>query len=120
MSPAERTRRPGRSAAVGLLVLAGVLSAGAGCSTQTEPTRVTVRNVAFEPREIHLIAGDEVAWFYDDGGTFHDVVVEGVDGNAGYRAEGEHRMTFAAPGVYRVTCSIHPQMVGTVVVEPRA
>ena len=120
MSTAERARRPGLPAATGLLVLAGILTAGAGCADRVEPTRVTVRNVAFEPREVHLTAGDEVAWFYDDGGTFHDVIVDGVDDHAGFRAEGAHRMTFDAPGGYRVTCSIHPQMVGTVVVEPRS
>ncbi|HMT50475.1 hypothetical protein [uncultured Dietzia sp.] len=48
------------------------------------------------------------------------MVVDGLDGNAGFRSEGEHRMTFDEPGVYRDTCSIHPQMVGIVVVDPRS
>lgn len=104
----------------GLAVAATAVLAVAGCGTSPEPTRVTVRNVAFDPRELHVVAGDEVAWFFDDGGTYHDVVVEGLDGNAGFRAEGEHRMVFPEPGIYRVTCSIHPQMVGSVVVRPPA
>lgn len=103
----------------GLAVVATAVLAVAGCGTSPEPTRVTVRNVAFDPPEVHLTAGEEVAWFYDDGGTFHEIVVDGLTSTAGFRAEGEHRMTFDQPGVYRVTCSIHPQMVGTVIVSPR-
>ncbi len=120
MNSVARADRPGLTALGAMAVLAAVLVTGSACSTPDDPTKITVRNVAFEPREVHVIAGDDVAWFYDDGGTFHDVVVDGLDGNAGFRSEGEHRMTFDEPGVYRVTCSIHPQMVGTVVVDPRS
>lgn len=106
-------------AIVAVVIVGAAVALGAtGRGPETEPVRITVRNVAFEPREIQIRAGEEVAWFFADGGTFHDVVVEGVDDNPGFRSEGAHRRSFPEPGVYRVTCSIHPQMVGTVVVRP--
>lgn len=120
MRPVTRRGRAGTSPNPVLASVAIVALLVTGCGSPPEPARVTVRNVAFDPRELHVVAGDEVAWFFDDGGTYHDVVVEGLDGNAGFRAEGEHRMVFPEPGIYRVTCSIHPQMVGSVVVRPPA
>lgn len=114
------TCRPGVRARLGFVLVGVVSLAASGCSPGPEPTRVTVRNVAFEPREVEIRAGEDVAWSYSDGGTFHDVVVEGVDDNPGFRSEGQHRLTFPEPGVYRVSCSIHPQMVGSVIVHPAA
>lgn len=120
MRPVTRRGRAGTSPNPVLAAVAVVALLVTGCGSPPEPARVTVRNVAFDPRELHVVAGDEVAWFFDDGGTYHDVVVEGLDGNAGFRAEGVHRMVFPEPGIYRVTCSIHPQLVGSVVVRPPA
>src|SRR5699024_354701 len=80
--PVTRRGRAGTSPTPVLASVAAVALLVTGCGSPPEPARVTVRNVAFDPRELHVVAGDEVAWFFDDGGTYHDVVVEGLDGNA--------------------------------------
>jgi plastocyanin len=96
------------------LTLAGTTLAG--CSSDQDPFPITVQNVAFSPKEITVSAGTEVGWYYEDGGTFHDILIEELNVDAGFRQEGEWEYTFETPGTYRVTCSIHPSMIGTIVV----
>lgn len=96
------------------LTLAG--TALAGCSSDQDPVHITVQNVAFSPKEISVSAGTEVGWYYEDGGTFHDILIEELNVDAGFRQDGDWKYTFETPGTYRVTCSIHPSMIGTIVV----
>lgn len=113
--------RPGRTAAV-LLGAAALVTGLTGCSPDQDgnrdgnQTRITVRNVAFAPEDVTVPAGTDVGWYYEDGGTFHDILIEELGVDAGFRREGDWHYTFDIPGTYRVTCSIHLTMTGTVTV----
>lgn len=101
----------------GLLVALALTPVLTGCGT-TDTVEVTIRNLAFDPKDITIDEGTEVIWLYEDGGTFHDVIIEQLGVNAGFLQEGEYRHTFDTPGTYQVTCSIHPTMIGTITVDP--
>jgi plastocyanin len=97
-----------------LLVLAACADSGGGVTAPDGPA-VFLRDLAFDPVELTIQSGETVTWVWDDGGTSHDVVGEG------FRSElitgGTFSHTFEDPGTYPYICSIHPNMVGTVIVE---
>jgi plastocyanin len=132
---ARRRRRP---ALAGALLLA--LAMTACSSTASSPAESTVAsddggggdggNVvgmagsSFSPESITISAGDSVE-FNNDDGTSHRIV-EGEDGAEvddpafealSLSAGDSSSVTFDEPGTYQVTCSIHPSMQMTVIVE---
>jgi plastocyanin len=132
---AVRRRRP---ALAGALLLA--LAMTACSSTASSPAESTVAsddggggdggNVvgmagsSFSPESITISAGDSVE-FNNDDGTSHRIV-EGEDGAEvddpafealSLSAGDSSSVTFDEPGTYQVTCSIHPSMQMTVIVE---
>jgi plastocyanin len=79
---------------------------------------------SFSPESITISAGDSVE-FNNDDGTSHRIV-EGEDGAEvddpafealSLSAGDSSSVTFDEPGTYQVTCSIHPSMQMTVIVE---
>ncbi|PTR31471.1 plastocyanin [Rhodococcus sp. OK519] len=80
---------------------------------------VEVKNMAYSPSSITIQAGQTVTWVFDDRGVAHDVV--GL-GNAKpvlrspLLKTGTWQFTFTEPGTYNYTCSLHPDMLGVVVV----
>jgi plastocyanin len=80
-------------------------------------TSVTISNFAFSPQVIAVKPGTQVTWTNRDADA-HTVTFD-ADGT-GSRAfqNGEsYRHTFPAAGTFRYHCSIHPYMVGEVVVN---
>lgn len=78
---------------------------------------VAMRQVALEPREIRIRAGQSVAWLN------HDPLVHTVAADDGSWASGDIRpgatfvRQFPRPGRYRYHCEPHPQMRGVIIVE---
>lgn len=80
-------------------------------------TAVTIDNFTFSPPTITVAAGTTVKWTNTD-----DIphTVRAVDGSFHSKAmdsDDSYSFTFAKPGVYSYFCSIHPKMVGKVVVK---
>lgn len=113
------------SALIAGIALATTIS---GCSTDTAndaPTdsdkalTVEVADMAYTPSSITVSVGQTVTWVFDDRGTPHDVVGLG-DAKPVLRSplltSGSWEFTFTEPGTYNYTCSLHPDMLGVVVV----
>ena len=110
-------------------LLMGVLGCGpglAGLAVAAEATspanaitdQVEIKNFAFAPRTLTVRAGTRVVWTNRDdephriasaGGTF--AASNALDTSDSYA------VTFAKPGTYAYFCSIHPMMVGTIIVQ---
>lgn len=78
---------------------------------------VSAVNNTFDPAEVTVAAGEAVRWTNADT-VAHDVTSE--DGTlAGLipDAGSEFSHTFSDPGTYAYTCTLHPGMDGTVIVE---
>jgi plastocyanin len=78
---------------------------------------VSIDNFTFSPMTVTVAAGAEVKWVNND-----DIphTVRAVDGSFRSKAldTGDaFAFTFAKPGVYAYFCSIHPKMLGKVVVR---
>jgi plastocyanin len=81
------------------------------------PAAVTIDNFNFSPMTLTVAAGSTVTW------TNHDDIphtVRAVDGSFHSKAmdtDDSYSFTFAKPGVYSYFCSVHPKMVGKVIVK---
>lgn len=108
---------PHRLAAV---AIAGLVSLGAiGFAFAAAPTRaaISIDNFDFSPMTVTVAAGTTVTWTNADDiphtvravdGAFHSKPMDSAD---------SYSFTFTRPGVYSYFCSIHPKMVGKVIVR---
>ncbi|MHB0915354.1 MAG: cupredoxin domain-containing protein [Thermoleophilia bacterium] len=79
---------------------------------------VEMKDISFSPEEVTVKVDDTVRWvnrdpvahtITDDGGRFDSGAVSG--------SATTYEQTYAEPGVFSYTCTIHPTMKGTVIVE---
>ena len=101
------------AAAAAAAFCAAALTAAVAAS----PAAVTIDNFNFSPMTLTVAAGSTVTW------TNHDDIphtVRAVDGSFHSKAmdtDDSYSFTFAKPGVYSYFCSVHPKMVGKVIVK---
>ncbi len=87
-------------------------------ATKAKTYQVEIRNFAFAPHTLTVPVGTRVVWTNRDdephlitsaGGMF--APSHALDTSDSYA------VTFAKPGTYAYYCSIHPMMVGTIIVQ---
>ena len=98
------------------MLVSTVLFAQTPVSTQPATT-VTIDNFVFSPMTIEVQRGAKVTWVNKD-----DIphVVASTTGKFKSRAidtDGTFVYTFTEPGTYEYYCSVHPKMVGKIVVK---
>ena len=106
------------SPAAGLLVLlGGVLPAVSTAENPAASTIVIARDFMFAPAALTVAAGSTVTWTNKDDEP-HTVVSEAGLFRSGALDTGDSfSFRFDKAGTYRYTCSIHPRMLGTIVVQ---
>jgi plastocyanin len=122
--------RPSRGAvllgavALGLLLLAGLTQVLAGetlvkaaASAATAAT-VQIDNFAFTPATLTVTAGTTVTWKNEDDSPHRIGDKDGTLKSAALDTDDTFSHTFAAPGEYPYICTIHPYMVGKIIVKP--
>jgi plastocyanin len=79
---------------------------------------VSMADIAFDPAELTVSAGDTVTWTNDDS-VDHDVTADSFSsGDPGGIAPGEtFEHTFEEAGMFDYVCTVHPGMEGSVTVE---
>jgi plastocyanin len=96
---------------------AGALAADAVPVAKT-PTVVEIHNMRFIPAMLTVAVGTKVTWVNEDAAPhtvtdkadqFHSELLE---------RKGTFSFTFASPGEFTYFCTIHPTMVGKIVVRP--
>ena len=107
-----------------MLLIAAVLAAAPGLAlagdtaTATPPSVVEIHNMKFTPPTLTVSAGTKVTWVNDDT-TPHTVTDKAkVFRSAALDTKDSFSYTFASPGEFTYFCTIHPMMVGKVVVKP--
>ena len=124
-------------AAAAILVFVAVLAAGCGGSSSSSTTatgplvthvtnpasggaqtvQVIMTNRSYDPKEVTVNAGDTVTWVNQDAPQ-HDVVADNGAFKSNLFDKGAtFSFTFTTAGTYPYHCSIHPGMVGTVIVK---
>jgi plastocyanin len=106
------------------MLLAAALAAMPAASRAGETVRtaaaasaaVEIKNLHFVPDTLTIAAGTTVTWKNDDSNP-HTVTDRGrVFRSAGLDTGDTFSYTFAAPGEFTYFCTIHPMMVGRIVV----
>ena len=102
-----------------LLAGGGPLLLAPGLAWGQEPAGIVIDHHDFGPAELKVPPGTRVVWTNRDA-TPHNVV--STDNPRRFRSRilntgDRFEFTFDAPGRYGYYCALHPQMVGTVLVE---
>jgi plastocyanin len=112
MSPSPRLR----VALIALLFAAAAVDTPAINSSQS-PNEIRISSFMFMPMELTVKAGTTVTWTNLDDEAHTVVSVTGVFRSGALDTNERFAFVFDRPGVYRFTCSLHPRMVGTVIVD---
>lgn len=112
-----------------LLSLIGSTLAAGACSNSTSgpsgpATTVTIPSgasslttTAYQPNPVMVTVGSSVRWSNGDS-TAHTATADGGAWNSGsVSGGGTFEFTFQSAGTFTYHCTIHPNMVGTVVVQ---
>jgi plastocyanin len=84
-----------------------------------QPGTVTIDNFAFAPATLTVAPGTKIVW---DNKDAEPHTVMSADGGMTFKSpaldtDDKFSFTFDKPGTYKYFCSIHPHMVGTIVVK---
>jgi plastocyanin len=103
----------GTAAAVLWLIAAGD-SARAGAA---DPAKIVIKNFTFVPMSLTVQAGSTVTWANMDDEPHTVVSDTGLFRSGAIDTSESFSFKFESAGSYHFTCSIHPRMVGTIVVQ---
>jgi plastocyanin len=79
--------------------------------------RIVVKDFMFSPNSLTVKAGSSVTWANLDDEPHNVVSDAGLFRSGAMDTNESFSFKFDKPGTYHFTCSIHPRMVGTIVVQ---
>jgi plastocyanin len=82
-----------------------------------EPIKISAHNFMFAPVSMTVSAGTTVTWTNLDDEPHTVVSDTGLFRSGAMDTNESFGFKFDKPGTYHYTCSIHPRMVGTIVVQ---
>ena len=82
------------------------------------PAAVQIDNFHFAPATLTITAGTTVIWKNDDDSPHRVADNNGTFKSAALDTDDTFSHTFATAGEYPYICSIHPYMVGKIIVKP--
>ena len=101
-----------------LLVLIATLYARVAVTAdEVPPEQIVMKDFKFTPMSLTVKAGATVMWANKDDEPHTVVSDSGLFRSGAIDTDGTFSFRFDRPGTYHFICSIHPQMVGTVVVQ---
>jgi plastocyanin len=101
------------AAALPELTAAGAAAVAAAAS----PATIEIDNFAFTPAALTVTAGTTVTWKNEDDSPHRIGDKNGTFKSAALDTDDTFSHTFAAPGEYPYICTIHPYMVGKIIVK---
>jgi plastocyanin len=103
-------------AALSLVILGGMGGSIAAAET-AESTKVVVKDFMFTPVSLTVKAGSTVTWVNMDDEPHTVVSNTQLFRSGALDTKETFSFKFTEPGTYHFACSIHPRMVGTIVVQ---
>ena len=125
MTPAPRRRRTGL--VLGAVAVTALLAAAlpelteageAVVAAAASPATVKIDNFTFAPATLTVTARTTVTWKNEDDSPHRIGDKNGTFKSAALDTDDTFSHTFAAPGEYPYICTIHPYMVGKIIVKP--
>jgi plastocyanin len=107
------------AAALQVALLAGVTVVPIAAARPADAT-VKIENFTFAPQNLTVKIGTTVTWDNEDD-IPHTIASSAKLFRSNALDTGDRfSFTFTTPGVYQYFCSLHPHMIGTIVVEAAA
>jgi plastocyanin len=103
--------------AVGVVILGAMQMPVPSIADPADATKILVKDFTFNPSPLVVKAGSTVTWTNADDEPHNVVSDTGMFKSGGMDTNESFSFKFDKPGTYHFTCSIHPRMVGTVVVQ---
>jgi plastocyanin len=103
--------------AVGTVILAAMEVYVPSVGQTSNAAQIEVKDFMFVPTPLTVKAGSTVTWTNRDDEPHTVVSDTGMFKSGGMDTNESFSYKFDKPGTYRFTCSIHPRMVGTIVVQ---
>jgi plastocyanin len=100
-----------------LVVLVGTAPWNPAIAQATDSTKVVVKDFMFSPTTSTVRAGSTVTWTNLDDEPHTVLSDTGLFKSGAMDTNESFSFKFDKPGTYHFTCSIHPRMVGTIVVQ---
>jgi plastocyanin len=94
-----------------------VAASGAANAETPDPNRIVVKDFMFMPNSLTVKAGSTVTWANMDDEPHAVVSNTGLFRSAAMDTNESFSFKFEQAGTYHFRCSIHPRMVGTIVVQ---
>jgi plastocyanin len=104
-------------AATALVMLAGGMPWNPSAALAADSTKVVVKDFMFSPTNFTVSAGSTVTWTNLDDEPHTVLSATGLFKSGAMDTNESFSFKFDKPGTYHFTCSIHPRMVGTIVVQ---
>ena len=102
---------------VGMVILTAMEVYVPSVGQTSNSTQIEVKDFMFVPTPLTVKAGSTVTWTNKDDEPHTVVSDTGMFKSGGMDTNESFSYKFDKPGTYRFTCSIHPRMVGTIVVQ---
>ena len=112
-------RRRLTSAIIGSCLLVGLGTPGKAECAAPRPVTISIKSFMFSPSVVKIEAGSVVTWINHDDEPHTVVSDTGLFRSSAIDTNEKFVFTFDKPGTYHFTCSIHPKMIGTIVVNRR-
>jgi plastocyanin len=90
---------------------------GPSAADPADATKIVVKDFMFAPTPLTIKAGSTVTWTNMDDEPHTAVSDTGLFKSGGMDTNDSFSFKFDKPGTYHYTCSIHPRMVGTIIVQ---
>ena len=103
--------------AVGVLFLGAMEVFMPSWAETSDTAKILVKDFMFNPTPLTVKSGSTVTWTNMDDEPHSVVSDTGAFKSGGMDTNESFSYKFDKPGTYHFTCSIHPRMVGTVVVQ---
>jgi plastocyanin len=104
-------------AALSVAILGGMGGSIAAAADTADPTKVVVKDFMFMPMSLTVKAGSTVTWVNMDDEPHTVVSNTRLFRSGALDTKETFSYKFTETGTYHFTCSIHPRMVGTIVVQ---
>jgi plastocyanin len=103
--------------AAGVSALCAIAICTPSSAQMADANRIVVKDFMFTPNSLSVRAGATVTWANMDDEPHTVVSDTGLFRSGAMDTKESFSFKFDKPGTYRFTCSIHPRMVGTIVVQ---
>jgi plastocyanin len=100
-----------------LPLMAVAMAVICAASEAATPSSIEVKDFMFMPTTLTVNAGAEVSWVNKDDEPHTVVSDAGLFRSGALDTNESFSFKFDKPGTYHFTCSIHPRMVGTIIVK---